>query len=102
MVFSHVEQYFQHCKAINHNEIQIADHTMHLSNPRHIRTLGDGNQRNPAWLERRMMVLYRGLKAKFEQNWALQDELISTNGKQLYEATTVLYFACGISYESPT
>lgn len=98
--YLHVEQYFQHAKATQHNEFQLADRIMRLSNPRRIKTLGDGIEVNAAWLEGRMMVLYHGVKAKFEQNWALQDELISTKGKQLYEATTDPYFACGLSYES--
>lgn len=73
---------------------------MQMSNPRRIKALGDSMESNPEWLERRMMVLYRGIKSKFEQNWHLQDKLVATHGKQLYEATTDRYFGCGISYES--
>lgn len=98
--FQHVEQYYQHCKATHHNETQTANRIMQMSNPRRIKSLGDNIESNPAWLEQRMMVLYRGIKAKFEQNWPLQDELTSSNGKQLYEATTDRYFGCGISFES--
>lgn len=98
--FLHVEQYFQHCKAIHHREFQTADRILRLSSPRRIKTVGDGIEENAAWLETRMMTLYHGVKAKFEQNWSLQDELTSTKGKQLYEATTDPYFACGIGYES--
>lgn len=99
--FHHVEQYYQHCKAIHHNEIQTADRIMRMSNPRRIKTLGDSIESNSTWLEQRMMALYRGTKAKFEQNWLLQDDLVSSQGKQLYEATTDMYFGCGISFESP-
>lgn len=45
-------------------------------------------------------MLYDGVRAKFEQNLALQDELLSTDGKHLYEATTDSYFGCGIGYDS--
>lgn len=99
-VFQHVEQYYQHCKAEHHNETLTADRIMRMSNPRRIKALGDSIESNPDWLERRMMVLYRGIKSKFEQNWHLQDELIASHGKQLYEATTDRYFGCGISFES--
>lgn len=99
--YRHVEQYYQYCKAIHHNENQTAGRIMLMSNPRRIKALGDSIESNPTWLEQRMMVLYRGIKSKFEQNWPLQDELISSDGNQLYEATTDLYFGSGISYESP-
>lgn len=98
--YLHVEQYYQHLKALHHHEFQMADSIMRLSNPRRIKSAGDGIESNAEWLDKRMMTLYQGVKAKFEQNWALQDGLIATSGKQLYEATTDLYFACGLSYES--
>lgn len=31
--YCHVEQYFQHSKALHHNEIELADRIMRLSNP---------------------------------------------------------------------
>lgn len=98
--YRHVEQYFQHSKALHHNEIESADRIMRLPNPRRIKTVWDSIEANTDWLQRRMMVLYNGVKAKFEQNWYLQDELISKKGKQLYEATTDPYFACGLGYDS--
>lgn len=73
---------------------------MKLSNPRRIKSLGDGIDSNDSWNKRRMMVLYDGVKAKFDQNWALQQKLTATKGKYLYEATTDTYFGCGIGYES--
>lgn len=57
-VYQHVEQFYQHSKAIHHKEFHTANRT------------------------------------------ALQDELIASHGKQLYEATTDHYFGCGISFES--
>lgn len=81
----------KHCKAIHHDEIETADQIMKLSNPWRIKVLGGSIEPNASWIERRMMVLYRGVMAKFEQNWPLHDELITTKGKQLYEATTDLY-----------
>lgn len=100
-VFQHVEQYYQYSKAIFHNESETADRIAKMSNPRRIKSLGDGIESDTTWLDQRMMALYRGIKAKFEQNWSLQDELILSQGKQLYEATTDQYFGCGISFESP-
>lgn len=98
--YCHVEQYFQHCKATHHNDHQAAERIMRLSNPRRIKSVGDGIEAKQTWLEGRMMTLYHGVKAKFDQNWSLHDELIATKGKQLYEGTTDPYFACGLGYES--
>lgn len=98
--YHHVEQYFQHFKALHHNEHQLADPIKRLSNPRRIKAAGDSIENNPEWLEGRMMTLYHGDKAKFVQNWSLQDALLATKGKQLYEGTTDRYFACGLGYDS--
>lgn len=100
LTFAHVEQHFQYSKAIHHNEKEIAERIMGLSNPLRIKSLGDGIEGNKGWLERRMLVLYDGVRAKFEQNLQLQDELLSTEGKHLYEATTDTYYGCGIGFES--
>lgn len=100
ILYQHVEQYFQHKKATHHNDTEAEERIMRLSNPRRIKTVGDNIEEDMAWMEKRMMVLYHGVKAKFDQNWAIQEELISTKGKQLYEATTNPYFACGIGYDS--
>lgn len=98
--YLHVEQYYQHAKALHHNEVETAERIMNMSNPNRIKALGDGLESDKSWMERRMLVLYDGVKAKFEQNWLLQEELLSTKGKQLYEATTDQYFGCGIGFES--
>lgn len=99
-IYAHVEQYFQQSKALHHNEAEVADRIMELNNPLHIKSLGDSIESNPEWSERRMLVLYDGVRAKFEQNLALQEELLATQGKHLYEATTDMYYGCGIGYDS--
>lgn len=98
--YAHVEQHYQYCKAIHHDEVETAEAILSLSNPMRIKALGDGIQSDGGWLDRRMLVLYEGVRAKFEQNLALQDELLSTDGKHLYEATTDTYFGCGLGYDS--
>lgn len=98
--YLHVEQYYQHVKALHHNDVKTADRIMQLSNPNRIKSLGDNIEDNESWTDRRMLVLHDGARAKFEQNLSLQEELLSTKGKQLYEATTDRYFGCGIGYES--
>lgn len=98
--FAHVEQYFQYTKATHHNEIEVAERIMNLSDPLRIKILGDSIEANNSWTERRMLVLYDGIRGKFEQNLHLQNELLATEGKHLYEATTDNYYGCGIGYDS--
>lgn len=100
VVYAHVEQYYQHMKATHHNETEIAEDIMYLTSPLRIKTLGDGIESNASWMERRMLFLYDGVRAKFEQNIPLQEELLSTQGKHLYEATTDTYFGCGLGFDS--
>lgn len=98
--FAHVEQNFQYTKAIHHDENEMAKRIMDLSDPLRIKSLGDGIEGNQGWKERRMLVLYDGVRGKFEQNLSLQDELLSTQGMHLYEVTTDTYYGCGIGYDS--
>lgn len=98
--YIHVEQYYQYAKACHHNENDVAERILRLSNPWRIKVLGDSIESNKSWLAGRMKTLYDGVSAKFRQNWPLQDELFKSKGLKLYEATTDAYFACGIGFES--
>lgn len=98
--YLHVEQFYQHTKACHHNEYDIAERILKLSNPWRIKVLGDSIEDDEAWLSKRMKTLYNGVSSKFRQNWPLQDELFKSKGLKLYEATTDPYFACGIGYDS--
>lgn len=98
--YAHVEQHFQSVKALHHGESDTADRIMAMSNPLRIKALGDSIDNDEKWYERRMLVLYDGVRAKFEQNLTLQEELLATAGKHFYEATTDSYFGCGIGFES--
>lgn len=98
--YAHVEQFFQYTKALHHGEPEVAERIMELSNPLRIKALGDSIEGNSDWTQRRMLVLYDGVRSKFEQNLTLQEELLSTHGKHLYEATTDTYYGCGIGYDS--
>lgn len=86
--YYHVEQYYQHEKAIHYNVIKTVDRIMQMPNPNRIKVLGDGIEDNDSYTGGRMMVLYDGARAKFVQNY------------WFYEETTDLYFGCGIGFES--
>lgn len=98
--YAHVEQFYQYKKALHHNEFDTAERILKLSNPWRIKVLGDNVEANDDWNAIRMKTLYEGVSAKFRQNWPLHDELLRSKGLKLYEATTDLYFACGVGYDS--
>lgn len=98
--YVHVEQYFQHQKALHHGDDPTAERILMLSDPLKIKVLGDSLESNDTWKARRMKTLYEGVSAKFRQNWPLQDELLRSKGLKLYEATTDPYFACGVGFDS--
>lgn len=98
--YAHVEQFFQYKKALHHKEFETAERILKLSNPWRIKVLGDNIEANDAWNAIRMKTLYKAVSAKFRQNWPLHDELLRSKGLKLYEATTDLYFACGVGFDT--
>lgn len=98
--FEHVEQFYQYSKACHHEDDPTAERILKLSNPWRIKVLGDSIEAKQSWIEKRMKVMYDGVSAKFRQNRPLEDELLRSRGLKLCEATTDLYWACGLSFES--
>lgn len=94
------EQYYQFLKASHHGDDETAERILNLSNPWRIKVLGDSIEADDDWISKRMKVMYDAISAKFRQNWPLHDELLRTKGLKLYEATTDMYWACGIGYDS--
>lgn len=98
--YAHTEQYYQYHKAIHHKEDETAERILKLANPWRIKVLGDNIEDDQEWISKRMRVMYDANSAKFRQNWPLHDELLKTKGQKLYEATTDMYWACGVGYDS--
>lgn len=94
------EQYYQCQKARHHGDDETADRILTLSNPWRIKVLGDNIEPNKEWISRRMKVMYDANSAKFRQNWPLHDELLRTKGLKLCEATTDMFWACGVGFDS--
>lgn len=95
-----VEQYYQYTKAMTHNKLSRAEEILNCSDPRRIKELGDGIEDNHDWLAIRVPTLYAGTSAKFQQNPDLAIALISTGTQQLCEATTDMFFGCGVGLQS--
>lgn len=100
--YVNTEQYYQYQKACHNGDDERAERILKLSNPLRIKVLGDNIEANKERIAKRMRVMYDANSAKYRQNWPLQDELLKTKGLHLYEATTDMYWACGVGYESWT
>lgn len=97
MDFSSVEQFFQYEKALQCEDDGRARKIMNKTNPWYIKAVGNRVELTDKWKKN----LYKGIFAKFEQNIPLRQALLSTMGLKLYEATTDLFYACGIDLDSP-
>lgn len=99
--YTSVEQFFQHVKAVQCGANTQARKIMSKSNPWYIKTVGSRVETNEAWKKSHVKTLYKGIFAKFEQNLPLRQALLNSRGLNLYEATTDLFYACGIDLDSP-
>lgn len=95
-----VEQFFQQQKAITCGYDYLARKIMGKPNPWYSKMVGGRATPNEEWKRIRVETLYRGIYAKFDQNIPLRQALLNTLGLNLYEATTDLFWACGIDLDS--
>lgn len=98
--FVSVEQFFQFTKADVCGDDRLARKIMAKSNPWYIKTVGGPVEETKQWRSIRLRTLYNGIFAKFDQNGPLKQVLISSAGQNLYEATTDMYYGCGINIDS--
>lgn len=96
-----VEQYFQHAKAVQCGNDNQARKIMNKTNPLYMKLAGKKVEITEGWKKDRLRILHQGIFAKFDQNAPLKQALLSTVGLNLYEATTDLFYACGINLDSP-
>lgn len=99
--YSSVEQYFQYEKATQCGDENQARKIMNKSNPWYIKFAGKKVEETAEWKKNRLYTLHKGIFAKFDQNAPLKQALLNTAGLELYEATTDLFYACGIDLDSP-
>lgn len=99
--YSSAEQFLQSEKAKVCNALSSVRKIMSKTNPWYMKIAGDKLEDTKNWKTKRMETLYRGIFAKFDQNSPLKRALLDTDGLDLYEATTDLYYACDIGLDSP-
>lgn len=98
--YANVEQYFQFTKATECGYDRLARKVLLKDNPWYCKTMGGRATVNNNWKSMRLRTLYKGIFAKFDQNGPLKQVLMDTEGLNLYEATTDLYWGCGIDIDS--
>lgn len=100
--FSNVEQYFQYSKAITCIAGYIARKIMLRNDAWRAKAMGRRVEANAKWNHAKMKVLYDAVYAQFDQSskQALKQDLLNTEGLQLYEATADLYYGVCLDISS--
>ena len=83
------EQYMMYCKANLFNDYESAIKILKESNPRAQKQLGRKvkNFNSKLWDESKYMIMYIGLKAKFEQNLKIKEQLLKEDCDLFVEAS---------------
>lgn len=86
-VYSSMEQYMMHQKALLFGDIAIAQQILSTANVGKIKALGRSVQGydDILWGGLRQIIVYRGLLEKFRQNVDLKDKLLATSQDILAE-----------------
>jgi ribA/ribD-fused uncharacterized protein len=89
LTFSSAEQYMMYRKAKLFNDNEVAEKIMSTKNVREQKSLGREvkNFDLEIWNQNALDIVYRGNKAKFEQNAEYLNLLLSTKGKTIVEAS---------------
>ena len=101
--FSSVEQYFMFHKAQHFGDQSTAQKIMESNDPKEAKELGKKvkNFERNAWRATCETYMYKGVKAKFEQNTLLKKHLKDTTGQTLVEANpNDRYWGAGLSLQS--
>lgn len=98
--FANVEQYHQFTKATQNVDDHLARKIMLKDDPHYCKLIGKRVETTDEWRAMRICKLYEGIYAKFDHNGPLKQALLDTVGQDLYEATTDLFFGCGITLDS--
>lgn len=98
--FNCSEQAYQYMKCITCKKEETAHKIMLLSSPRDIKQKGDKTDSNPNWESIKLEKMEEIVTQKFLQNPDLREKLCDTGNYPLYEATSNLYWGCGLRLNS--
>lgn len=102
--YSSMEQYMMYKKALYFNDTEIAKKILDTNDVAKIKALGRKvkNYNESIWNGVRQIIIYEGLKAKFEQNKDLKEKLLSTKNDILAEcAVRDKIWGIGLSMHDP-
>ena len=87
IMYSSLEQYMMHRKALLFDDAQTAELIMQTSDVVRIKALGRAvcNYDDTVWNGMRQIIIYEGLLAKFRQNDSLKQQLLATGEQILAE-----------------
>ena len=93
-----LEQGYQHTKAMVFGDVATAADIMAINNPAVAKTLSyTKNFKQDAWNTKRHDIILQLVKAKFNQNPKLADELLATGKKTISESRRQKYSPIGIA-----
>lgn len=98
--FNCSEQAYQYMKCITCDKEETAHKIMLLSLPRDIKAKGDKSETTPKWENMKLAKMEEIVTQKFLQNMELRKKLCDTGDFTLYEATSNLYWGCGLRLNS--
>lgn len=91
--WNNVETPYQYRKTLVPEEQQAL---IECKTPREARDLGQKVTMRPDWDHVKLFVMFECVKAKFEQNLDLQEQLLATNDEELIEDSPIdYYWGCG-------
>lgn len=99
-IFNCSEQAYQYMKCIACGKEETAHKIMLLSLPREIKNKGDKTDSTPKWENMKLEKMEEIVVQKFLQNPDLLQKLCDTGNYTLYEATSNLYWGCGLRLNS--
>ncbi len=100
ITFSSMEQYMMYKKAIQFNDIKIANEIINETDVAKIKSLGRmvSGYDETIWNGVRQIIIYQGLLAKFSQNSELKEKLKSTGKLTIVECSVKdLIWGIGLS-----
>lgn len=100
ITYTSMEQYMMYQKAITFDDKTVAQQILTTEDVIQVKALGRAvhNYNDTVWNGVRQIIVYKGLMAKFSQNEALKEKLLSTGNSILAEAArTDSVWGIGIS-----
>jgi ribA/ribD-fused uncharacterized protein len=97
-VFCCNEQYFQHQKALQFDDTEVADQILKQNDPYEMMNLAKKikNYKHKIWMTKAEAILTEANYAKYRQNASARDALFAAGNKRLGEASSNTFYGTGV------